>query len=368
MKKFPVLLLLAGLCNTAFAQSTNQTKALTLKQAAVKLMDNGQTDSSLLLLRQAAALDPSNLDIPYETGYAFYLAKQPDSTVAVLTDLLKKKQDTQIYEMLGNAYDDLNQNEKAVEAYGKGLEIEPKNGRLMLNMGILFLRQDSTSRAMDWFEKGIAANPEFPSNYYWASKILAANEKYIWALLYGEIFQLNEPSGNRKNKISELMYNIYKSQITLTDSGASVKLNRQLVLNMDDLLNKKKQKNFKLPFEANYEMAVSVAVAIPAALSGQKEMSLAMVAEIRSSFIKFYYSKNMDKNYPNALLDWQKKIDDAGLTEPYSFYLMRYGNIDEFNSWVANGGEAKLHSLASFLHDNGLELNSSNYLHWGMYQ
>ncbi|MFB6453634.1 tetratricopeptide repeat protein [Chitinophaga sp. Hz27] len=367
MKKIPVslLILLAFHCNYSFAQTAdNKQKAIDIMRNAVKIMDNGQLDSSLVLLRQAAAMDPSNRDIPYEIAYAYYLAEKSDSTVAILTELLKRVQHPQIYEMLGNAYDVLKQTDKALDAYNKGLEIDPKSSRLMLNKAILYAYQDQADNALNWFEKGIGADPQFPSNYFWASQLLAEKEKYVWALLYSEVFILYEPTSKRMNKLSEMMYNIYKNQITFTDSSAHVSLNKLVVMNINDLLDKNSKQKVKLPFEANYEMMVTLATVIP----GKKEMSLALISELRSNFIKLYYSRKLNEEYPNALLEFQKKIDDAQLTEPYTYVLLRYGNLEEFNSWVANGGEAKLKSLVTFLGDNYLNLDEKNYLHRDMYQ
>ena len=72
--KFKILFLIAFLSNYCFAQN-NEEIALQKGEVAIKLMDNGKIEESIMLLEECQKLDPENFDYPYEIAYANYLKK-----------------------------------------------------------------------------------------------------------------------------------------------------------------------------------------------------------------------------------------------------------------------------------------------------
>ncbi|MGA9213494.1 hypothetical protein [Kaistella sp.] len=68
------IFLLVFISNYSFAQN-NKEIALQKGMKAIKMMDNGKIDESILLLQEDQKLDSENFNYPYEIGYANYLKK-----------------------------------------------------------------------------------------------------------------------------------------------------------------------------------------------------------------------------------------------------------------------------------------------------
>jgi len=61
---------------------------------------------------------------------------------------------------LGNAYFDVKDNQKAIDAYGKALEIDPKNANVWTDLGVMYRRNGQPQKAIEAFDKAIAADPK----------------------------------------------------------------------------------------------------------------------------------------------------------------------------------------------------------------
>ena len=61
----------------------------------------------------------------------------------------REPKNLQVWIQLGNDYFDTDQPQKAVNAYGKALEIEPNNPNILTDQGVMF-------RRLGWFDKALA--------------------------------------------------------------------------------------------------------------------------------------------------------------------------------------------------------------------
>ena len=61
----------------------------------------------------------------------------------------KEPNNTQAWIQLGNDYFDTDQTQKAINAYGKALELDPNNANVLTDQGVMY-------RKMGWFDKAIA--------------------------------------------------------------------------------------------------------------------------------------------------------------------------------------------------------------------
>ncbi|RME33865.1 MAG: tetratricopeptide repeat protein [Deltaproteobacteria bacterium] len=71
-------------------------------------------------------------------------------TIRRLEELLKQEPDNRnAWVQLGNAYFDSKQPVKAIEAYGKALELDPNDANVLTDQGVMF-------RQMGWYDKAVA--------------------------------------------------------------------------------------------------------------------------------------------------------------------------------------------------------------------
>lgn len=352
------IILLTLLTMTAYSQ-TDKEKAYELGVKAVQEMESGNTKDAIKLLEQSKDLDPENIDYPYEIAYAYYLDKNFKGAIKVLKGLTKHdKVNDRIYQMLGNCYDMDRDPEKAIETYEAGLELFPNSGILYLERGNMEMIKEDYSKALGYYEKGIEVQPGFPSNYYWAAKIYMGSTEEVWGLLYGEIFMNLERNSRRTAEISKLLYDTYKSEITFTsDSTMTVSFCQQMTMNVTELSD---SKELKLPFCMIYEPTLLMSVAFI------DSIDINSLDNIRTGFVENYYKMGHDKNYPNALIEYQKQILDNGHAEAYNHWILMKGDEDAFNVWY-EGNKDKWDGFVAWFTENPIQLSETNKFYRGQY-
>ena len=140
MKRLFGILLWALFClfgtQLSFGQN-NREQVLALQRQAIELMDNGDPDQGIVLLRQALTLDPDYWPLTYEMAYA-YMVKRDYQKAIKLAKTLYKYEDCNdlVYQLVGNCYDYLKNPKKALKVYAQGLKRFPDSGALYLEQGV----------------------------------------------------------------------------------------------------------------------------------------------------------------------------------------------------------------------------------------
>ncbi len=351
-------LLLTLLTITAYGQTDNE-KARSMAMTAIKEMDSGNTKEALKLLKEAGKLDPDNLNYPYETAFAYTLDKDYKEAIKILKELTKHKDcNDRVWQMLGNCHDLDGSPQEAIEAYDKGLELFPNSGALYLERGNMELQNEKYGDALDYYEKGIYADPEFPSNYYWAAKIYMSSSEKIWGLLYGEIFMNIERNSGRTAEISKRMYDTYAGAFTWTsDSSMTISFCKQMSMSLEDISD---TNNIRLPFCMIYEQTmVMSSLLVP-------EININILDNIRSRFVESYFKDGYGKTYPNVLFDFQKKLLDKGYLEAYNHWILMKGDEEAFNTWY-DANTDKWDQFVAWFSEHPMEVNNTHRFHSSQY-
>jgi tetratricopeptide (TPR) repeat protein len=288
--------------------------------------------------------------------------KDYKSGAAAIRKAIRYKDATDIcYQMLGSLYDYDGQPEKALNTFDEGLKRFPGSGRLWLEKGNVYWIQRKYEEALPNYEKGIAADPKFPSNYYRLALLFLNSEQKVWGMIYGEIFMNLERNSDRTDEISKLLYKTYKSQISFrTDSSVSVSFTKKETINLS-LNDLKNPEELKLPFGSMiYEPVLLLAIA------GEKEINPISLERIRKRFAMLYFENNHFKKYPNILFSYHKTLAENDLFEAYSMWITREGDGEIFNSWVESNGE-KWDKFADWFNANPFPVSLENYFVRGQY-
>jgi tetratricopeptide (TPR) repeat protein len=336
---------------SAYGQAS-QEKALELGRKAVQLMDNGQVAESVKLLQEAQQLDPPNIAYPYEIAYASYLQHDYKGAVKILSKLENHKDASdRVFQLLGNCYDVMGKIDRAIDVYETGLKKYPNTGFLYLELGVTYMNSNSYDKALYNFEQGIYVDPKFPSNYYWAAKLYCKTTEEMWGILYGEIFMNLERNSKRTAEISKLLYDTYKRGIAFTsDTSMSVSFSKHSVIN-----------GTKPTYAMVYEPTLLMSIV------NEREIDINSLDRIRRNFVTNYYGKEFEKSYPNMLIEYQKKVMDAGHIEAYNHWILMKGDESSFEEWVSlNRG--KWNGFVSWFTNNMLQLDSTNKFYRGQYQ
>ncbi|HEX8024027.1 tetratricopeptide repeat protein [Mucilaginibacter sp.] len=351
-----ISLLLTVFSFTVSAQTDKET-ALQKGKQAVSLEDEGKFDEALALLTDAQKLDPSNLTYPYEMTYCYYSRKEYQKTIDVLENIKDKPGSfDRIYQLLGNSYDMLGQSDKAINTYESGLKKFPKAGCLYLERGVIPLAAKDYNRAIIYFEKGIEAEPSFPSNYYWAAKLYLGSEEKLWGMIYGELFMNLERNSKRTEEISKLLYNGYQSGIKYTEPGkTAISFSKTSTISTSSIAA---GGQLKLPFSMIYEPTMGIAAVT------EKSIDLNSLDRIRQNFLKSYFQREFDKKYPNALFTYQDLVDKSGNIEAYNHWILMQGEPDAFNAWESSN-KTKWDNFLKWFNENPLALDDNNhFIRW----
>ncbi len=349
--KFSGMFFLFLFIHSIIAQTDRKEQAHKLGMEAVRLMDKGQIDQSIKLLKEAEKLDPDNINYPYEIAYAHYRRKEYKKAIRIL-EKIKKHKDAydRVYQLLGNSYDLIGDWKKALEIYDEGLKKFPHSGMMLLEKGNVFWGKQDYNKALAFYEAGIEADPSFPSNYYRAALLYLQSNEKIWGLIYGEIFMNLEPGTGRTAEMSERLFETYKDHIQISgDTSYSVSFNKKLILHAGDT------SRAKLPFPIIFETDFMLALASVA----PKSITLSTLDKVRAEFIEVYYNFKHHEKYPVVLFDYQKKLKDAGHFEAYNHWIFMKGDEEAFNSWYEKN-EAKWNAFVKWFEKNRLIPNNKN--------
>lgn len=327
---------------------SDKQKAYETGREAIELMDKGNYDESIKLLEKSSKLDPENYTYPYEIGYAYILKKEHLKAASYFEKVVKMKDaNAQCYQMLGNAYSGGGKKKEAIEAYINGLEKFPKAGRLYLEIGNM---QKSDSKALEYYEKGVMVDPDYPSNYYWLAKIFCNSTEEMWGMLYGEMFINLERGSKRTEEISKLLFNTYASEIKFTsDTSMTVSFCQNHVINADTSRK-------SLPFSMVYEPGMIFSI------SKLDTINLESLNKIRTNYISFYFDRKFNKSHPNVIFDWHKSLIEKNYFECYNYWLLMKGAPAEFSIWYKNNKE-RFDNFINWFSDNPMLIDENTNFH-----
>jgi len=359
MKKIISLVFGLVICFSLQAQSDKE-KAIELLREAVQTMDAGKPKAAIELLEKAEDLDPSNMDIPYEIGYAQIMRKEYKKAIRIYRKLRRHDDvNDRVFVMLGNAYDYDGQPKKAIGAYEEGLALFPNSGPLHLERGNMELHEEKYSEALNWYEKGIFVAPTYSSNYYWAAKIYMISTEEVWGMIYGELFINLERNSARTTEISKKLFETYKSEITFNDSGASISFckNQTINLTIEDLEDPDK---LKLPFGTIYEVLMA------SSTIEEKKIDIHSLNRIRTRFLKTYLGHEDKEKYPNVLFDFHEELQKKGFFECYNYWVLSQGDAAAFMKWRKKN-QAQWDKFVDWFSKNPLELSADKKFYSGQY-
>lgn len=350
-----ILGIILSLSNPGRAQNTNPgtTKDIddVMMKQAIVLIDNGKVDDAIGLLKALQKKYPSNPEYAYEIAYAWYIKKDYKRTAGMLEKLIQRPGAFgRMYHLLGNCYDLLQERNKAIDTYEKGIVLFPNTGALYLEMGILSQAKKEFYNALWYYERGIEADPAFASNYYRAAKLYFTSIEKVWGMIYGEIFVNLERNTQRTAEISKWLYETYKTQVQFVND-TSITLNFSQNAWIDGPGIKKDTGVKKTPFGTGVYQPL-----LKAAIDSEKSIDINSLSRIRTRFLEQYFKSDTYLTYPNALFDYQYKVSKAGHLDAYNHWILMEEKSPEFRKWIA-ANAAKWDKFMGWFRDNTIVLD-----------
>lgn len=345
MKKLFLLfvMIVAGLMASDSAMAQKQTMPVTdtekhIKkevQYAILLMDNGMVKESIHFLDSMNVVHPDNYLIMFELGYAYMLDKDYKKSLKIYKYMCDKlpDADAQTYQMLGTLYDYNGDAKKSVEAYKKGLKKFPNSGLIYCELGIMSLKENDYNSALDYFEKGIAVEPDYSPNYYRAAQLLMGSNQRAWGMIYAETMALMPSREGRKEEVMKMMTDVINEKITHRGDTVHIAFNKVNVVD-----------TYADAIAGLYEVGYYKAATIK---KQSDRFSIKELIEMRSGLMEV--AQTLDGVV--YLLDYLCKVNDAGHWEAYNYWLFYEVNPEEANAWYEENSN-KIDAFASWYEEN----------------
>ena len=185
MKKFALLFFL--LCLTIYNYAQQSVEAIR-KQAMMAAQQQDFT-GAIQVLNQGLTQYTDNLDMLNDKAYISYLARDYQSAIEVGKIIIARDDaNVQSYQIIGLTYKAIADYKEADKLYKTGLKKFPKSGVLYSEYGDMLMQYDNKHAAIQQWEKGIQADANYSSNYYYAAKYYADANNIFWSIIYSEIF------------------------------------------------------------------------------------------------------------------------------------------------------------------------------------
>lgn len=296
-------------CIISFAGA--QESVAEIRKHATLLAQQEKFGDAIEVLDQGLQQYPNNLDILKDEAYISYLGRDFQRALQVGKDIISRDDaDAQSYQILGLVYKAIADFKEGDKMYKSAIKKFPKSGVLYSEYGDMLTQYDNKKGAIVQWEKGIAADPNYSGNYYFAAKYYADEGNIFWSSIYGEIFVNIESLTKRTAEIKTLLLNNYKMMI----SGKG---------NVDAL------KSNGTDFEKAAASALSDAFE-----TTSSDITPEIITSLRARFI-INWTVSGATMYPYRLFDFQLQLMREGLFDAYNQWL--FGTIinkDKYDNWV----------------------------------
>ena len=300
-------------------------------------MQQGDYANASLILVRAFELKPNDIQIAKDLAYAYYLQRENNKALAVITPFLENdKADDQAYQIAGTIYRALNQPKDAEKLYKKAIKIFPGSGPLYNEYGELLYSTNDAFAIKQW-EKGIEVDPSYANNYYNACKYYFTTKDKIWSLLYGEIFINIGSVTSRTAEIKNILLEGYK----------------KLFAEVDLLENAKDKNTFEVAFLTTMNKQNAVVI---------KGINAETLTMIRTRFI-LDWDKDYANKFPFSLFDLQRELLEKGLFPAYNQWIFGAPqNLAAYQAWTGTNAEEYL-SFTKFRQEKLFKVPKGQYYH-----
>lgn len=317
--------------------------ALRQIRLAMFAMDQGLPQRAIELLEKVRLELPNNAILLHELALAYRLNRQPKRAVALLGSY-KRQLPAELLASYGSALDESGNRQDAEVVLREGIAKYPNSGLLHSELGTLLSNSGRVPEAIEQFEVGIKAEPQVPSNYYNAARLLAPGPRRGMSLVYGEVFRLLEPDTARSRALSETLVKVAAAAVRVEQRDGKVDTVISLAPEAVDLA----KTPFKdLQFENAFEMTFGLALAKTRA----EGFSLGSLHEARAAFLPILRDPESPPSLlGQPLLRWLIALDDAGHLEAYDVWLYGPGFPEEARLWLSRPeAAARLSAMAKYI-------------------
>lgn len=302
---------LIGIFLVFFSFSTQaQQPGKKLQETAKTMLMQGDFENAVVILESASKQAPGDMSILKDLCYAYYLKRDFGKAIETGKSLTERPDaDEEGFQILGLSYKATAAFKDGIKLYKLALKKFPNSTVIYNEFGELLAMDKSPDEAIEQWEKGIQADPNFSGNYYNACIYYTKKSNWIRMALYGEIFINLESFTDRTNEVKKALLNAWQKLFLPTVIGQQLKSG-----------------------VSSFEKAVLQTLnkeVTQSTIGFQAENS----TSLRSRFILEWFKTNAT-NFPFRLFEQQQYFIREGLFEAYNQWIFSEAvNEDAYKVW-----------------------------------
>jgi tetratricopeptide (TPR) repeat protein len=328
-----IILLLVNISFAGLAQSDSASLAFEKSNLARESFENDRPNESLRHMLEAHRLDPNNIIYTFESGYLQYLLKDYKGAIQTMAPHVQHIDAMPpFFQFLANAYFMNQQVEESLTLLDIGLSKFPKNGMLHLEKGNILTEKKEPGQALFYYQKGIAAEPNYALNYYKAAMVYFQQNQIADGLLMGETFMNLDRDSPYTEYMSAELYKQIKNGLQIDSAGQWIS-------------------HWCHAQKVDPSITRETVIAHPAFCQAYAYLSqncdqakifqidLSSISTIRENILELYYLEDMQNIYGEPIFEFQRAVFEQGHFEAYNHWLMMIGNPEEFGLWKESNAE-----------------------------
>ena len=229
MKKIISIIVISLLCCTTMAQRTQKLQvvnSIEIIQKGIQFHDNGKYLDAINEFSRVPFGDV-NYDLAlYEKALSQEAFGDYRGAIQNINQLLElpesQVEKNRMYSVLGDCYDYLEQYDKAIEAYNKGLEIAPYDYMLHFNKGVSQMNQELYESAMESFKQSIFISPAHQGSHFRYGLCCLQLGYTVPGILALNFASVINPNSNYCIKSLQLLEELYNEGVTAFNNDNDV--------------------------------------------------------------------------------------------------------------------------------------------------
>ena len=167
-------------------------------EKGIKAHDKENYKSALKYFNKIQEGDTNYHTGQYEIATTYFAMEEYQKSIDIckVEMEIENYNSTEFYNLMGNAYDELEDRENAIKTYTKGISIYPTYYRLYYNRAITYERMEEWQKSANDLMMSVRLNPYHYNSHYKLAELAKEEGEYTKAMLCYNSFLLIKASGN----------------------------------------------------------------------------------------------------------------------------------------------------------------------------
>lgn len=182
-----------------------------LYQSAENALMNGAYSQAISGFQQLLMRMPGNPIVRRNLSQALLRSGNAAEAETILSELISDPSaDAYTFVLAAQTQTALGSDKQGLKRLNLGLDKYPQSGLLYFEKGKYFERKEDPAEALKQYVAGIHAEPVFHLNYYEAARSFLKTDRFLWGMIYAEMFINLESETPRSKDVRKMLVSAYK--------------------------------------------------------------------------------------------------------------------------------------------------------------